>query len=137
MKKLQFIFQEPGYLEAVIIDPKQPISSTPVETSGYHSVWVADLMVDSELPSSTPFAFMSSSFDKTYPLIIWALKLHMAGEWFDVPQAGLKAVPLHEAFSWAYKHFILEDHMPTAQLTATVNSGTLTSQVLQYAAVAA
>jgi hypothetical protein len=48
---------------------------------------------------------MSSSFEKTYPLVIWALKLHMADELFDLPQANLTSVPLHKAFSWAYAHF--------------------------------
>ena len=38
--------------------------------------------------------------------------LAIADELFDVPQAGLLAVRLHEAFSWAYAHFILEDQMP-------------------------
>lgn len=137
MKRLQFIFQEPGYLEAIVIDPKQKSSNARIETSGYHSTWVADLMVDNELPTHNPFAFMSSSFDKTYPLIIWALKLHMANEQFDVPQAGLKAIPLHEAFSWAYTHFILEDHVPDDQPFTQPTAKTLTRQVLQYAAVAA
>ena len=56
---------------------------------------------------------LSSSFEKTYPLVIWALRLHMADELFNVPQANLKAVPLHKAFSWAYAHFILKDSLPT------------------------
>jgi len=56
-------------------------------------------MVDYDPRIGKPYAFMSSGFEKTYPLIIWALKFHMDDELFDVPQANLTAVPLHEAFS--------------------------------------
>lgn len=78
---------------------------------------------------------MSSSFDKTYPLVIWALKLHMADEQFDVPQAGLQAVPLHEAFSWAYTHFVLADQPPLWNTRKKeAQSPSLTNQVLHYAA---
>ena len=94
-------------------------------------------MVDYDPRTEQPYAFMSSSFDRTYPLVIWALKLHMADERFDVPQADLSAVPLHEAFSWAYTHFILADQsqLPHTQLGAV--SASLTNQVLQYAATTA
>ena len=52
---------------------------------------------------------MSSNFEHTYPLVIWTLRAQFADELFDVPQAGLRRVPLHVAFSWAYYHFILDD----------------------------
>jgi len=61
----------------------------------------------------------------------------MADELFDVPQAGLTAVPLHEAFSWAYAHFILEDQMSVLQPASPSEPHSLTRQVLHYAAVAA
>jgi len=80
---------------------------------------------------------MSSSFEKTYPLVIWALKFYMADELFDVPQAGLTAAPLHEAFSWAYAHFILEDQMPVLQPASPSEPRSLTRQVLRYASAMA
>jgi len=55
----------------------------------------------------------------------------MADERFDVPQAGLTDVPLHEAFSWAYAHFILEDEMP--QPARAGERASLTRRVLQHA----
>jgi hypothetical protein len=56
-------------------------------------------MVDYRLDAERPFACISYNFQKTFPVVIWGLKLLMADELFDVPQAGLMAVPLHEAFS--------------------------------------
>jgi hypothetical protein len=133
MRQLRFLFQEPGLIEAIAFDPDQPAPLAGLNTPGYHSHWVADLMVDLDPRTGQPYAFMSSSFDKTYPLVIWALKLHMADERFDIPQAGLQAVPLHEAFSWAYAHFILEGEAPTNGLVSS-EPHNLTSQVLRYAA---
>jgi hypothetical protein len=101
VRELRFLFQEPGLLEAVAFDPALPKPPGGLNTPGYRSLWVADLLVDYDPRTSQPYSFMSSSFDKTYPLVIWALKLHMADERFNVPQAGLQAVPLHEAFTTA------------------------------------
>jgi len=113
MRTLEFLFQEPGLVEAIAFEPDDG-SEEELITPGYRSVWVADLMIDYDPGTNKPYCFMSSSFEKTYPLVIWTLKFHMSDELFDVPQAGLTAVPLHEAFSWAYAHFILEDQLPTA-----------------------
>jgi len=137
MRKLRFLFREPGLIEAIASDPSMSRSKTGLDTPGYHSQWVTDLMVDYDPRIGKPYAFMSSSFDKTYPLVIWALKFHMADELFNLPQAGLQAVPLHEAFSWAYTHFILEDEVPPvppAKKPST--SASLAGQVLRYAAAA-
>ena len=137
MRQLKFLFQEPGLLEGIALDPSLPKPANGLNTPGYRSLWVADLMVDYDPRTEQPYAFMSSSFDKTYPLVIWALKLHMADEQFDVPQAGLQAVPLHEAFSWAYAHFVLEDQPPLPRTQPGTTSPSLTNQVLQYAATTA
>jgi hypothetical protein len=134
MRQLKFLFQEPGLLEAVALAPNVPKSPNGLNTPGYRSLWVVDLLVDYDPRINKPYAFMSSSFDKSYPLVIWALKLHMADEQFDVPQAGLQAVPLHEAFSWAYTHFVLEDRTPLRSATKESKVSSLTSQVLHYAA---
>lgn len=66
-------------------------------------------MIDYDPRTGRPYCFMSSNFEHTYPLVIWSLKFQFADELFDVPQARLRGVPLHVAFSWAYYHFILED----------------------------
>ena len=134
MRQIRFLFQEPGLLEAVALDPDLLTPKNGLNTSGYRSLWVADLLVDYDPRSNKPYAFMSSSFDQTYPLVIWALKLHMAEEQFNVPQAGLQAVPLHEAFSWAYAHFVLGDQAPLPHTTKGTKAPSLTNQVLQYAA---
>ena len=134
MRQIRFLFQEPGLLEAIALDQSCPKPQNGLNTPGYRSLWVADLMVDYDPRIDKPFAFMSSSFDKTYPLIIWALKLHMDDERFDIPPAGLHAVPLHEAFSWAYTHFVLEDHSPFHGGKKEFTPQSLTSQVLEYAA---
>ena len=137
MRELRFLFQDFGLLQAIASDPDIPKSKTGLDTPGYRSQWVADLMVDHDPRSGKPYAFMSSSFEKTYPLVIWALKLHMADELFNVPQANLMAVPLHKAFSWAYVHFILEDSLPTFPSERPSEPRSLTRQVLSYAATAA
>jgi hypothetical protein len=133
MRSLKILFQEPGLVEVVASDPNLP-RNKPFVTPGYRSVWVSDLMVDYDPRTGQPYTFMSSSFEKSYPLVIWALKLRMADELFDVPQANLTAVPLHEAFSWAYAHFILEDEIPAPETEESSEPPSLTRQVLQYAA---
>jgi hypothetical protein len=137
MRQLRFLFQEPGLLEGIALDPTLPIPANGLNTLGYRSVWVADLMVDYDPRIGQPYAFMCSSFDKTYPLVIWALQLHMATERFDVPQAGLTDVTLAEAFSWAYAHFVLEDQPPLSHTPIRSTSPSLINQVLQHAAVTA
>ncbi len=134
MRKLRIFFQEPGLVEAIASNPDLTRSKTGLDTPGYRSLWVTDFMVDYDPRIGKPYAFMSSSFEQTYPLVIWALKFHMADELFDVPQANLIAVPLHEAFSWAYTHFILEDQLPISPSEALSESYSLTRQVLRYAA---
>jgi len=136
MRRLSFLFQEPGLVEAIASDPSIHKSEEGLDTPGYRSVWVADLMIDYDPRTNLPYAFMSSSFEKTYPLVIWSLRFHMADELFDVPQAGLKAVPLHEAFSWAYTHFILEDQVSVPQSEKPSEPRSLTQRVLQYAVAA-
>lgn len=92
-------------------------------------------MLDYRMGSGQPFAWMRYNFHKTYPSVIWGLKLLMVAELFDVPQAGLTAVPLHDAFSWAYAHFVLEDDVLNVLESAGTTTN-LTRQVLHYAAVA-
>jgi hypothetical protein len=60
----------------------------------------------------------------------------MDDELFGVPRANLTAVPLHEAFSWAYAHFILEDQLSNPQPEGPSEPRSLTRQVLHYAAAA-
>lgn len=88
-------------------------------------------MVDYRPGKDRPFAWICYNFHKTYPAVIWGLRFSMVKERFDVPQAGLIDVPLHEAFSWAYAHFILEDEIP--QPTHLDERASLTRRVLQHA----
>ena len=136
-RQLRFLFQEPGMLEAVASDPSQERTGKGVLSRGYGDSYIPDLMLDYRLKADRPFAWISYNFQKTYPLIVWGLKLLMADELFDVPQAGLTAVPLHEAFSWAYTYFILQDRVPTIQPGRPAELHNMTRQVLRYAAAAA
>ena len=121
-------------LEAVASDSSQRRTGKGVLSQGYSDSYIPDLMVDYRLDAERPFAWISYNFQKTFPVVIWGLKLLMADELFDVPQAGLMAVPLHEAFSWAYAHFILEDQVPVLQSERPSEPRSLTRQVLHYAA---
>jgi len=122
-------------IEAVAKEPSRPRTGKSVLSQGYGDSSIPDLLMDYRLDADRPFAWISYSFEKTYPMIIWSLKLLMADELFDLPQAGLKAVPLHEAFSWAYAHFILEDEVPVPKKERS-KSSSLAGQVLRYAAAA-
>lgn len=124
-------------LEAVAKVPNKRRTGKSVLSRGYNSSPIPDLMVDYRLDSEHPFAWISYSFEKTYPVIIWGVKLMMNNELFDVPQANLTAVPLHEAFSWAYAHFILEDQTALLRPQKLPEPRSLTGQVLRYAAIAA
>lgn len=122
-------------LEAIAADPAAPRTNQHVPSQGYCDSTIPDLMIDYRVGSDRPFAWISYNFHKTYPSVIWGLKLLMAAELFDVPQASLTAVPLHDAFSWAYAHFVLEDEMSV--LAENTGSANLTRQVLHYAAAVA
>lgn len=130
------MFQEPGMLEAIASNPAEPRTNKHVPSQGYRDSYIPDLMIDYRVATDRPFAWISYNFHKTYPSVIWGLKLLMADELFDVPQGGLLAVPLYDAFSWAYAHFVLEDEMPILTENVAASSN-LTRQVLHYAAAVA
>ena len=105
---LHFLFNSPGLVEAIASDPSNPRPSA--RSTGYADSDVWDLEVDRERKTKRPYAWLSTNFEDTYPLVIWGLKYSpMNNELFDIPQANLRRVPLHIAFSWAYYHFILKD----------------------------
>lgn len=128
-RKLEFLFQEPGLIEAIAFGPGERRRN--LVTEGYRDSGIPDLMIDLHPDTHRPYCFMSLNFHKTYPVVLWGLRFSMAGERFDVPQAGLTGVPLHEAFSWAYAHFILEEEM--GQPTYAGERVSLTRRVLQHA----
>lgn len=134
-RQLHFLFQEPGMLEAIASDPTQEQTGENILSRGYSDMSIPDLMVDYRPGKDHPFAWICYNFDKTYPAVIWGLRLLMTDELFDVPQAGLTDVPLHEAFSWAYAHFVLEDELED-KLPPPLQTGeraSLTRRVLQHA----
>lgn len=94
-------------IEAIATDPASEDETA--RPTGYADSVVPDLLVDRDARSLRPYAWLCYNFERTYPLVIWGLRLFMADERFHVPQAGLIGVPLHVAFSWAYHHFILQD----------------------------
>lgn len=123
-------------LEAIASDPAEATITKHRHSQGYRDSSIPDLMIDYRVGSERPFAWISYNFHKSYPSVIWGLKLLMADELFDVPAAGLTAVPLHDAFSWAYAHFILEDEIPVP-VDEEGGVTTLTRQVLHHAAAVA
>jgi hypothetical protein len=135
-RQLKFLYQEPGMLEAIATDPTEIIAKQHRHSQGYRDSYIPDLMIDYRVGSERPFAWISYNFHKTYPSVIWGLKLLLADELFDVPAAGLLAVPLHDAFSWAYAHFVLEDELPV-QAADQGTPTSLTRQVLHHAAAVA
>jgi hypothetical protein len=135
-RQLKILFQEPGLLEAIATNPAEPRTGVHNPSQGYCDSSIPDLLLDYRVGSDRPFAWMSYNFHKSYPSVIWGLKLLMADELFDVPQAGLVAVPLHDAFSWAYAHFVLEDELPSLPENSGATTN-LTRQVLHYAAAVA
>ena len=94
-------------IEALASDPASEDETA--RSTGYADSGVPDLLVDRDAETLRPYAWMCYNFERTYPLVIWGLKLFAADEKFNVPQADLTDVPLHVAFSWAYHHFLLED----------------------------
>jgi len=134
-RQLRFLFQEPGMLEAIASDPAQERIGESILSRGYGDTSIPDLMVDYRPGEDRPFAWICYNFDRAYPAVIWGLRLLMGDERFDVPQAGLADVPLHEAFSWAYAHFVLEDTLEgkASQPVYTDEQTSLTRRVLQHA----
>lgn len=128
---LEFLYQDAGQIEAVAFGPRDRQSQ--LITEGYRDSGIPDLMIDLHPDTHQPYCFMSMSFDKSYPLVIWGLRLLMNDERFDLPQAGLKNVSLAEAFSWAYTHFVLGEETPPS--VGNRQHASLTRQVLQHALV--
>jgi hypothetical protein len=133
MRELMFVFQEPGMIEAVATDPTG--ANDAARPTGYADSVVPDLLMDRIAESLRPYAWMCYNFERTYPLVIWGLRLFAADEHFNVPQAGLTNVPLHLAFSWAYHHFILQDGalLSEQELSAETASNDYTHVVLSHA----
>jgi hypothetical protein len=133
MRKLTFLFQEPGMIEAIASDSAG--ENDAARPTGYADSVVPDLQIDRDARSLRPYAWMCYNFERTYPLVIWGLRLLAADERFDVPQAGLIGVPLHIAFSWAYHHFILEDGALLSERESTVRAAShdYTHVVLSHA----
>ena len=128
-RQLEFLFQEPGLIEAIAFGANERREG--LVTEGYRDCGIPDLMIDLHPDLLQPYCFMSMNFDRTYPAVIWGLRLLMNDERFDVPQAGLTQVSLAEAFSWAYAHFILEDE--SSHFAPSDEPISLTRQVLQHA----
>ena len=133
MRELQFLFQEPGMIEAIASDPAGEDEAA--RPTGYADSVVPDLLVDRDADTLLPYAWMSYNFERTYPLIIWGLKLFADDERFNVPQAGLNGVALHVAFSWAYHHFVLQDGalLLDTELTVKTSSRDYTRIALSHA----
>ena len=120
-------------IEAVASDPAGDDEAA--RPTGYANSIAPDLLVDRDAESLRPYAWMCYNFERTYPLVIWGLKLFAVDEQFNVPQAGLTGVPLHMAFSWAYHHFILKDGalLPERELTVKIASHDYTRLALSHA----
>jgi len=133
MRELTFLFQEPGMIEAIASDPAGEDETA--RSTGYADSMVPDLLVDRDAQSLRPYAWLCYNFERTYPLVIWGLKLFAADERFDVPQANLTGIPLHVAFSWAYHHFILQDgdRLSDRELTVTIAPHDYTRMALGHA----
>ncbi len=131
-RTLEFIYQDDGQIEGIAFGTLEPRKG--VMSEGYRDSGIPDLMIDLHPATQKPYCFMSLNFHKSYPVIIWGLRLLMNDEQFDLPQAGLRNVTLAEAFSWAYAHFVLEETSPRP-LRTNGKQTSLTHQVLQHALV--
>ncbi|MFQ5342537.1 MAG: hypothetical protein ACE5F6_13415 [Anaerolineae bacterium] len=120
-------------IEAIASDPAGEDGAA--RPTGYADSAVPDLLIDRDAESLRPYAWMCYNFERTYPLVIWGLKLCATDEQFNVPQAGLRGVPLHVAFSWAYHHFILQDGDLLSERGTTIEtaSSDYTRVVLSHA----
>jgi len=120
-------------IEAIASDPAGEDEAA--HPTGYADSVVPDLLVDRDADTLHPYAWMCYNFERTYPLVIWGLKLFAAEERFNVSQADLTDVPLHVAFSWAYHHFILQDGalLPDRELTVKIAPHDYTRIALSHA----
>ena len=130
-RQLEFIYLDTGQIEAIAFGTHE--RRTGLVTEGYRDAGIPDLMLDLHPDTQQPYCFMSLNFDRSYPAVIWGLRLLMNTERFDVPQAKLTNVSLAEAFSWAYTHFVLEEQ--PAAFMANGDHTSLTHHVLQHALV--
>lgn len=129
-RTLEFIYQDDGQIEGIAFGLFE--SRKGIVSEGYRDSGIPDLMIDLYPNTQKPYCFMSLNFHKSYPVVIWGLRLLMNEERFDIPQASLYNVSLAEAFSWAYAYFVLgEKTTPPAPSNGKQTS--LTHHVLQHA----
>lgn len=72
-RKLDFVFQEPGLIEAIAFGAGERREE--LVTEGYRDCGIPDLMIDLHPDLHQPYCFMSLNFDRTYPAVIWGLRL--------------------------------------------------------------
>jgi len=130
-RQLEFIYLDTGQIEAIAFGANE--RRTALVTDGYRDSGIPDLLIDLHPDTQQPYCFMSLNFDKSYPAVIWGLRLLMNEEHFDVPQANLTNVALAEAFSWAYTHFLLEEQ--SSPFIDNSDHTSLTHHVLHHALV--
>ena len=130
-RTLEFVYLDAGQIEAIAFGADERRQG--LVTEGYRDSGIPDLLIDLSPDTHQPYCFLSLNFDKSYPVVIWGLRLLMNGERVDVPQAGFTNVTLAEAFSWAYAHFVLRQTIPSASTNGAHVS--LTRQVLQHALI--
>lgn len=128
---IEFFYQDGGQIEAIAFGSHERRQE--LVSAGYRDSGIPDLMIDLHPDTQQPYCFISLNFDRSYPVIIWGLRLLMNDERFDAPQAGLRNVSLAEAFSWAYARFVLDTE--PSPLSNNGKQPSLTHQVLQHALV--
>ncbi len=79
-RKLEFLFQSPGLIEAIAFGSNE--RQKELITEGYRDSGIPDLMIDLHPDLLQPYCFMSLNFDRTYPSVIWGLRLMMNDEQF-------------------------------------------------------
>src|SRR5262245_4196924 len=113
---LEFLYQEDGQVEAIAFGTHDRRKG--LVTEGYRDSGIPDLMIDLHPDTHQPYCYMSLNFDKSYPVVVWGLRLLMNDERFELPQVRLHNVSLAEAFSWAYTHFVLAEESLSSHITA-------------------
>ena len=87
-RELHLLFQEPGMVEAIAVDPTCQRTGKSIHSRGYGDTSILDLMADYRDGEDRPFAWIAYNLHKTYPAVIWGLRLLLAGERFDVHRPG-------------------------------------------------
>ncbi len=102
-KNIVIDFMPPGMLEFSVADVTETTEGT-----GYGPVGLTDLQVDRDVKTGEPLAYIAYNFHQTFFDILRAVDEADFPYRYDVLEADLHDLSLHQVLTWIYVHYVLD-----------------------------